>query len=144
MHAITPSSDLERIIGKYDSGKPGPKLIFIGGLHGNEPAGIEALQHVFNALESNKPDIKGSILGLAGNPKALEQERRQIDVDLNRIWMEEESGEGSEFQDKKELIDTLSSELTSHLDDVIFFDLHTTSSDSDPFILMSDTFATCE
>ena len=128
----------DRIIGKYERETPGPKLIFVAGIHGNEAVGIQALQKVFKALEEIQPSINGSVLGIAGNIKALEQGKRYIDSDLNRIWLEKE-GDESEYSEKEEIIEVLKKELDSHNGEVVFFDLHSTSSESDPFILMSDT-----
>ena len=39
--------NLHRIIGEYDSGNKGALLFITAGVHGNEPAGILALQKIF-------------------------------------------------------------------------------------------------
>ena len=39
-----------RILGTYDSGRPGPTLLVMGGIHGNEPGGVIALRKVLATL----------------------------------------------------------------------------------------------
>lgn len=51
-------------------------ILFIGGTHGNEPIGVEVLR----ALSSKRSDFDW----LVGNPKALEQQQRFVEKDLNR------------------------------------------------------------
>ena len=41
----------KRIVGSYTGQKKGPLLICLGGTHGNEPAGIQALDILFKLLE---------------------------------------------------------------------------------------------
>lgn len=77
---------LKRLIGRYTQQKDGPLFIVLGGIHGNEYSGIEALNRVLGQLEQLKIAIKGAFVGVAGNISALEQERRFIDKDLNRQW----------------------------------------------------------
>ena len=75
---------VERIIHQVESSKPGPTLVFFGGIHGNEPAGIFALKKVLSQISES--EIKGSIYAITGNLKALKTGQRFIDEDLNRIW----------------------------------------------------------
>ncbi|MFT5998627.1 MAG: succinylglutamate desuccinylase, partial [Neolewinella sp.] len=81
----------ERIIGHYRGAEAGPLVVAIGGVHGNEPAGVLALERLFDMLE-DEPRInpgfsfKGDLLALRGNLAALAAGVRFIDADLNRIW----------------------------------------------------------
>ena len=131
---------VNRIIGQYTGHSAGPMLIFTAGIHGNETSGVQAIQEVFEILEAKKPHINGSIVGLAGNLNALEREVRYIDKDLNRLWLsEEEHPEISEFSERDELAQTLKEILSSQENEVYLFDLHSTSSESSPYIMLSDT-----
>jgi len=131
---------VERVIGRYDGETAGPLVIFIAGIHGNETAGVEALQQVFEILEAKKPSIHGSIVGLAGNIEALEKEVRYIDTDLNRVWLDEDSdSQVHEYKERDELSESLTNMLSAQEGKVFFFDLHSTSSESSPYIMMSDT-----
>lgn len=143
------SIHIERVIGEYTQNIPGPILIFVGGIHGNEPSGVIALKQVFVKLIQSKPVIKGSIYGFAGNLTALGQNLRYVEEDLNRIWktdrMEEinngkyiPENESIEGREQKELYEAIKS-ATQNNHKIYIFDLHTTSSESQPFITIGDT-----
>jgi succinylglutamate desuccinylase len=74
-----------RVIGRFGT-PPGPRLICLGGLHGNEPAGVLALRRVFRTLHDRTPPFNGHIVGIAGNIGALKAGRRFLKRDLNRGW----------------------------------------------------------
>ena len=137
---VISAEDTKRIIGTYEGESSGPVIIVTGGLHGNEPAGIIALNEVFRKLKTLKPEFSGKFIGIAGNLKALQQETRFLDCDLNRIWnleptvFDHSKAEFEEYLSIKAIVDA---ELTSS-EEVIFLDLHTTSSPSRPFLLVDD------
>ena len=149
-------SDLEkgiytdRIIGKIDQGEPGPTVIFIGGIHGNEPSGVTALQDTFEELQSENYAIKGRVYALAGNLKALNSGERFLSSDLNRIWNDEnvrkannggfsEEETNEETEELLELNKIIQEILNSGSGPFYFLDLHTTSSQGNPFITASNT-----
>lgn len=156
MNAIPASnlfSTVNRVIGDR-AGRTGPTLVFFGGIHGNEPAGVLALQRVFEQLDSENIELKGRVLGLAGNLPALRSNQRYISKDLNRIWnkqfterfrneiLETENSEPeissiSEYKDQIELFKIIQPLLTND-SQTYFFDLHTTSSNSVPFFGIND------
>ncbi|MEE3227339.1 MAG: succinylglutamate desuccinylase/aspartoacylase family protein, partial [Bacteroidota bacterium] len=93
-----------RILGQYTSNKPGPLLFITGGVHGNEPSGVQALQKVFAQLKQEQPEIKGTVVGVSGNHKALQANVRYIDEDLNRTWTEENiASKKQDSHEKKEM-----------------------------------------
>ncbi len=130
--------EIPRIIGKYTSGKKGPLLFVTGGVHGNEPSGVQALERVFAELEKSKPEIVGSIIGVSGNKEALNQNKRFLDEDLNRTWTEEniqqKKMETHEQQEMWEIIEVLKQYPESDFTKRYFLDCHTTSSPSLPYI----------
>jgi len=75
-----------RIIGNIEGTEPGPVLMFIAGIHGNEPTGVLALQQVFEELAAEQTPICGHVIGVSGNLNALAKNTRFISKDLNRIW----------------------------------------------------------
>ena len=82
---------MERIIGRYTGSQPGPLLICIGGIHGNEMAGVNGLTLLFKMLEvepiRNPAFVfNGRIVGFRGNLRALAAGKRFIQKDLNRQW----------------------------------------------------------
>lgn len=137
--------ELKRLIGEYPISDPkeGPALLITAGIHGNEPGGIIALNRIFKKLESEQIPIRGRIIGITGNLKALRKGVRYLDKDLNRICTSRRAArlrqsdtftfeEESEF---KELLTITDSIRSNPLFTVMhFMDLHTTSSNTTPYI----------
>ncbi|WP_121666547.1 succinylglutamate desuccinylase/aspartoacylase domain-containing protein [Mesonia aquimarina] len=136
------NKQIPRIIGTYDSKKKGPLLLITAGVHGNEPSGVQALLNVFKELNKTKPVIKGTILGLAGNKKALNKNKRYIDEDLNRTWtienLEKKKIESHEEKEMYEIINVLDEFPEEEYTKRYFIDCHTTSSDSLPYMSVQD------
>lgn len=134
----------DREIGRYGGYKKGPNLIFFGGIHGNEPTGIIALRKVLETLESEKPDFRGTFVGIAGNRAALQNGVRYVVRDLNRIWFPgslvdpEKRKLTPEYGEKIEILEKIL-EIIGNREHTYLFDLHSTSSQSVPFISISDT-----
>ncbi|MCM4160842.1 succinylglutamate desuccinylase [Antarcticibacterium flavum] len=129
---------MERIIGKYTSNQEGPLLFVTAGVHGNEPSGVKALEKVFAELEKAKPNIKGTLVGVAGNKLALEKDQRFIEEDLNRTWKEEsiinQKKDTHEQREMHEIIKVLESYPETDFTKRYFLDCHTTSSASLPYV----------
>ncbi len=137
-------NQLKREIGRFEGTGKGPNVIFFGGIHGNEWAGVQALKTVSEQLEKITGPFKGNFYALAGNLKALEMRQRFIAYDLNRIWFPKcmiPPGKRSEVPEYKEKIELLKSilDILKNGKPTILIDLHTTSSQSIPFISISDT-----
>ncbi|MDT0646520.1 succinylglutamate desuccinylase/aspartoacylase family protein [Zunongwangia sp. F260] len=134
--------EIPRIIGKYTSGKEGPLLFVTGGIHGNEPSGVKALEKVFSELEKTRPEINGTIVGVAGNKMALNQNKRYIDEDLNRTWTEEnvnqEKKDSHEKKEMFEIIELLKKFPEKDFTKRYFLDCHTTSSPSLPYVSVQE------
>jgi len=138
----------DRILGRYSAGKPGPTLLICGGLHGNEPAGVLAAQRVLERMAEERPPIRGEVIAVAGNLAALQKRRRYVDLDLNRCWTAERlrdvrarggSGQSVEDREQEELLRILDDAVNHSPGPLVLLDLHTTSGDSPPFALMSDS-----
>lgn len=78
---------LERRLEAPDADPDGPTLICAAAVHGDEPAGLMALQRVLRALEERRPPMRGRFFGLVGNRQALGRDLRYVHEDLNRIWL---------------------------------------------------------
>lgn len=50
MSRVESDDDFRRVIGRHVGGRSGSLVIAIGGMHGNEPAGVFACRRVFAAL----------------------------------------------------------------------------------------------
>jgi len=124
-----------------------PTVIVFGGIHGNEPAGILALQKVIQKIEQENLKFKGNFYAIAGNLNALKKGLRFEAVDLNRIWTHENlielSNNGQDFspeQKEQEKIYKIIQEIEHENNGPLYFiDLHTTSSVTIPFITISDS-----
>lgn len=144
----------DRLIGRYGGGGEGPLLICIAGLHGNEPAGVEALRRVHRRLVDVRPPFRGRLVALAGNLPALSRGSRFVEEDLNRVWtldrisaLEEALRDGEaagpdtvEGGQQRQLLRAVQSVIDAFdRDEVYCLDLHTTSSESVPFVTLSDS-----
>lgn len=137
----------KRVIFDVQGKAKGPILLFVGSMHGNEPAGSIALQKVAESLPSKK--LKGRALGIVGNLKALIQKKRFIQEDLNRIWIPEnlqkvnganfQPGVSAELDEMAEINAIIDAILHQNNQQLYFIDLHTTSAATVPFITMNDS-----
>ncbi len=134
---------VDRLIGKVKGKQKGPTIVYFGGIHGNETAGVFGLDEVFKNINPNL--IKGTIYGISGNLKALKSNQRYIDQDLNRIWLKENLKElkskenlNNEEAEQQELYGILEQILEQDEGPFYFIDLHTTSSKTLPFITIND------
>lgn len=77
---------MERIIGRYGKYGAAKTFIIFAGVHGNEKAGIIALQELLDDYTTKQIPFDGAIIGIAGNLMALENNVRYVHKDLNRQW----------------------------------------------------------
>lgn len=147
--ALNKNLDIERLIGKYTNNAPGPTVICVGGIHGNEPSGVFALKEVLKELQRIEPQFNGELIAFAGNLTALSRGVRFVDEDLNRIWLPERvealksvapssRKETAELIEQRELFKVLSRAFDNTKSPVYVFALHTTSSVSAPFITVGE------
>lgn len=137
----------DRLIGDLKGAKPGPTVIALAGIHGNEPTGIDAIRHLFEKLEDKADVFSGRFIGLIGNIEALRANKRYIDEDMNRIWFTSildkvrrtpiqqlKTAERRETKKLLEIIDPfIQDEDKKH--QVIFADLHSFSTESGLFAI---------
>ena len=137
---------VQRILGRVEGVKKSPTVIAIGGIHGNERAGINALLNVFKTLEDENINLKGNFYGIAGNINAISENIRFKNVDLNRIWTKKEilklyleNDLEIESKEQHEIYIVIKDILKKEKGPFYFLDLHTTSSETQPFITISDS-----
>ena len=134
---------LDRVIGKFQGEEGGPLLVVFGGIHGNEPAGVRALDLIFKMLEVEPVtnpafEYKGTLLGIIGNRQSFILQQRFITRDLNRIWKDDnverilntdKSILQTEALELREILDLIHAELASRkYSKLVVLDMHTTSS----------------
>ncbi|MEM7309396.1 MAG: succinylglutamate desuccinylase/aspartoacylase family protein [Planctomycetota bacterium] len=145
-----------RVLGRWGrpSGEPGPVLICVGGLHGNEPTGVGACGRVVAELERLAPEARGRLVALAGNRGALDGGERYLDRDLNRMWSDGElarAGEPGGPRERAELAElsaAIEAEVAAAQGEVVILDLHSTSAPGAPFCILasggrSEELASC-
>lgn len=149
-------ASIGRRLGSYGSvlGQGGePTVVVIAGMHGNEPSGIFAFQELLEELQRTQVALRGRVIGLAGNLPALQQGVRFIDRDLNRVWQTQTQADPRpgigpvwscdslilEARQRDELYAEIRQILGEATGPCIFVDLHTTSSQSPPFMPFDDT-----
>jgi succinylglutamate desuccinylase len=125
--------------------------VVVGGIHGNEPAGVRAAQRVLESLRRDHLHLRGRLAAVSGNRAALASGVRYIHRDLNRRWSTEDlrrirsaphSPACSEDREQDELdatLETFFREGRAAGCPVVLLDLHTTSGDGSPFTACSDT-----
>lgn len=141
--ALGNTLSINRMLGKIEGSQPGPTVVFFGGIHGNETSGVFALKDALAGI--NAAYVKGTIYGISGNLNALKKHQRYLEQDLNRLWTQE----NIEIIKKKailnddesellELLNILNEILKTNQPPFYFIDLHTTSSQTLPFITIND------
>jgi len=141
------------VLGEFIGNKPGPLFICMAGMHGNETAGVDAVETVFQLLQL-EPHVNptfnynGTFLGILGNAEAYHQQKRFIAKDLNRIWtpenvrrVKETPYEKLQAEDKelRELVELIEAKIRQHQPTrVVMLDLHTTSAHGGIFAIASD------
>jgi len=144
---------LDRLIGTYTGTEKGPLLICFGSIHGNEPAGTQALERVFQMLAEEpikNPSFQfaGRMIGLRGNLRAIQQGKRYLEKDLNRQWiptnimrikkaqLEDLTAEDLEI---REILEVIHAEIANYQPEkLIILDLHTTTASGGIFVIVTE------
>lgn len=141
----------DRLIGRFTGQEPGPLVVLIGAMHGNETAGVEAIRQVFDHLEqlrNTRPDFRyrGRLVGLLGNRRAFIRGQRYLRYDLNRQFKEltiagarKARQPEAEHAELLELIDTVEAEIAAYRPErLVVLDVHTTSAPGGIFVITPD------
>ena len=109
---------------------PGPCVVVMGGVHGNEKIGVQIIEAL--KLELFNEKICGEIYLIIGNPKAVTENKRFIDLDLNRLFGDDFSN--SNYEEKRAF------EIAEFLAKADFLlDIHSTIKKSIPFVYCGNT-----
>jgi succinylglutamate desuccinylase len=137
----------ERIVGSIDGDPDGPTIVVLAGMHGNEPAGVEAAENIFDMLKDVHPPINGRLTAIQANIPALEENVRYIDEDMNRLWFPsiidrirktpEHKIDSSERLEIKRLLPILRDIKNKSEQPIFLVDLHTFSADGYMFTITS-------
>lgn len=112
-------------------GSGSPSVAVVGGIHGDEPCGVRAVEHL---LETDL-DLRGSLTLVVANERAIDRGVRYVEEDLNRAFPPLGTDPASfEFADSHE--GRLARRLTDVLGDTLTLSIHSTRSYPDPFAVV--------
>ena len=130
-----PNEPRYHAIAEFMGDEPGPTLIVVGGLHGNEKAGVKALERLGPQLMMRYSELRGRVCF--------------IDSDLNRHWTPTNvirnlpdsnlEPQLSEDRDQAELLWAIMPIIDQAEDEIYVLDLHSTSAEGVPFATVGDT-----
>jgi predicted deacylase len=115
----------------FQAPDPGPRLIVLGAVHGNETCGTQAILRVLNEIAAGSISIlRGSVTFVPiTNPLAYQHHRRSGDRNLNRNLFP--NATPVEFEDH--IANWLCPLLAQH---EVLLDLHSFHTDGEPFALI--------
>lgn len=100
-----------------------PEVAIVGGVHGDERSGINAVRRLRDA----DLDFKRGVAFVLANPAAIEADRRYLDSDLNRAFPGDPNGDRE---------DRIAARLCAFIEDMTSLSLHETRSRPTPFALV--------
>lgn len=102
-----------------------PEVAVIGGIHGDEPCGRDAVEHVL----ADPPDVQRPVALVIANEEALAAGVRYLDEDLNRAFPGDHEAETHEGR--------LAARLRDELGQCETLSLHSTQSFGEPFAIVN-------
>lgn len=144
---------MNRTINALTGDEHGALLIVIGQMHGNEPAGTQALERVFAAIANEYAQhadfkVKGRLVGVVGNRLAAEKGVRFINFDLNRSWTNDNIALAKqerphyslpEWAELDELAQLVETEIATYQPSkTVILDIHTTSASGGIYAIPQD------
>lgn len=141
---VPDTREIGRVVGEL----PGPTLIVVAGIHGNERAGVVAVRRALETLTRRSGHVCGEVVALAGNLGAMKLGVRYRTRDMNRVWTEARIHElqrrkaddlDEEDVEQLELLEAIRDAIKRARGPVFLIDLHTTSAHGLPFVLFGDT-----
>ncbi len=117
----------------YNSSTPGPRLLLLGAIHGNETAGSKEILKLREALENKEINLMAGSLILMPicNPLAYEKNVRFVEKNLNRIIKHHETPSCPE----EEFASAVAEEI---LQNDYILDLHSTHNAGEPAFAFLD------
>jgi predicted deacylase len=104
-----------------------PELAVVGAIHGDEPCGAHAIE----ALLAEEPPVTQPVKCIIANQRALVQNVRYIDTDLNRTFPGDPAGDAHEQR--------VAAALLTELEGCTVFSMHSTHSYDRPFGIVDTT-----
>jgi predicted deacylase len=105
-----------------------PSVAVVGGIHGDEPCGVRAVEHLLEA----DLDLRGSVTLVIANELAIDRDVRYVEEDLNRAFPPM-GASPAEFAFSESHEGRLARRLYDLLSDTLTLSIHSTQSYPDPF-----------
>jgi predicted deacylase len=105
-------------------GEGEPEIAIVGGIHGDEPCGVRAVEHLLDA----RPAVERPVKCIVANEEALSEDTRYIDADLNRVFPGDPDSDAHE--------ERLAAALLAELRDCATLSMHSTQSYTEPFAVI--------
>jgi predicted deacylase len=109
-----------------------PEVAVVGGVHGDEPSGVRAVERLRRAIERDELDLQRGLGLVVANPPAVEAGTRYLDSDLNRSFPGDPDGDREQ---------RLAARLVDETRDLLTLSLHATHSEADPIALFDSSQA---
>jgi hypothetical protein len=103
-----------------------PEVAIIGGIHGDEPCGVHAVEQ----LIAESPSVERPVALVIANEEALEAGERYLDEDLNRAFPGDSNAETRERR--------LAAEMSERLGDCTTLSMHSTQSYHGMFAIVEE------
>jgi len=106
-------------------GDGAPEVAVVGAVHGDEPCGANAIREFLDS----EPTLERPAVFIIANERALEEGRRYVDVDLNRVLPGDRDADEHERR--------LAAELVDRTEDCVTLGIHSTRSYAGAFGALS-------
>ncbi len=107
-----------------------PSIALVGGIHGDEPCGVNAIEQ----LLAESPTVSRPVKLVVANERAIEAGTRYVDEDLNRAFPGERDGPTHEQR--------LAARLVDELEGCLVCSMHSTQSHATPFAIVDEVSET--
>jgi predicted deacylase len=103
-----------------------PEVAVVGGVHGDEPSGVRAVERLRRAIDRGELELRRGLALVVANPAAVEAGVRYLDSDLNRSFPGDPDGDRE---------GRLAARLVEATRDLLTLSLHATHSEEEPIAL---------
>jgi len=107
-----------------------PEVAILGGIHGDEPCGVTAIERLLD----DPPELERAVALVIANEEAIAADKRYLDEDLNRAFPGDPDGDTHETR--------LAAQLTEEIGDCLTLSLHSTQSYGGMFAVINDSNGT--
>lgn len=102
-----------------------PEVAVVGGIHGDEPCGVRAVEHLLDT----RPDVDRPVKCIVANEAALDADTRYLDADLNRVFPGDPDSDAHE--------ERLAAALLAELRGCVTLSMHSTQSYTEAFAVIA-------